>query len=348
MCGIAGAYWFRSDRPVDEAFVARMCGTIVHRGPDDEGHFVSGNLGIGMRRLSIIDLGGGRQPVFNEDRSVAVVFNGEIYNFQELRQRLEAQGHKFSTRTDTEAIVHLYEQYGDRFPEHLNGMFAIALWDIRRRRLVLVRDRLGKKPLYYAETSDGLVFGSELKCLLEEPGVARDLDRAAIYHYFTLGYIPHPFSIYKQVRQLPPASRMVIDDQSVQIDNYWRLPTHVDRTLVREEVRDELRDLLIDATRIRMISDVPLGAFLSGGVDSSITVALMAQASAAPVKTFHIDFAEPEFSANLPAPSPSAMEPIITNLSFGQTRLTCWMISCGISTSLLAILRPFPPGTSLN
>jgi len=296
MCGIVGAYYFRSGSPVERALVHQMNEQIVHRGPDDEGLYTDADLGIGMRRLSIIDLDSGRQPVFNEDESIAVVFNGEIYNFQEIRRELEEKGHRFRTRSDTEVIVHLYEELGDEFPTRLNGMFAIALWDSRKRKLVLVRDRLGVKPLYYAWTRDGIVFGSELKCVLQADGVRREVDPQALYHYFTLGYIPHPFSIYQQVRQLPPATRLVVSRDGAVEERYWTLRQKIDTSLDRREACERLRALLVDAVRIRMISDVPLGAFLSGGLDSSIAVALMAQQSSAPVKTFHIDFEDKNYS----------------------------------------------------
>ncbi|REK22356.1 MAG: asparagine synthase (glutamine-hydrolyzing) [Planctomycetota bacterium] len=296
MCGITGIYHHLSGRSVDAATIDRMCAQIVHRGPDDQGTHVADSLGIGMRRLSIIDLDTGSQPIFNEDRTVVTVFNGELYNFQELRADLLARGHTFATQGDTEVIVHLYEEYGVDFVTQLNGMFAIAVWDAREERLVLVRDRLGQKPLYYAETADGLVFGSELKCLLQVDEVGTDIDRQAVFHYFSLGYIPHPWTIYEQVRQLDPGGRLIVDRSGVRLDRYWTLDTHVDATLVYEETAERLRDLLLDAVRLRMISDVPLGAFLSGGVDSSIIVSLMAQVSSQPVKTFHIDFAHEEYS----------------------------------------------------
>lgn len=273
-----------------------MCERIIHRGPDEDGFHVEDNFGVGMRRLSIIDLKGGSQPIFNEDRSVCTVQNGEIYNFRQLRANLEERGHRFRTSCDTEVIVHLYEEYGPDFVDHLNGMFAIAVWDAKRRRLVLVRDRLGQKPLYYAWTEDGLIFGSELKCLADSDEVPLDLNRQAVYHYFNLGYIPHPLSIYQDVHQLAPAERLIIEGEDIRRDTYWHIPTRVDPGIATEEATHRLRDLLADAVRLRMESDVPLGAFLSGGLDSSIIVALMAQQSATPVKTFHIDFAEPELS----------------------------------------------------
>ena len=295
MCGICG-YYSPNLEAFDPGLLGRMCSRIVHRGPDDQGMFEEHGLALGMRRLSIIDLDHGSQPIFNEDRSVCVVFNGEIYNFLELRKELQARGHRLGTRTDTEVIVHLYEDFGIDFVQKLNGMFSIALWDRRERRLVIVRDRLGVKPLYYFWGDEGLVFGSELKCVLECPDVPRKLDADAVYHYFTLGYIPHPASIYADVHQLPPAGRLVIQNGCLSEDSYWSLQSNVNRSLSRSAVKEELRELLTDAVKIRMISDVPLGAFLSGGLDSSIVVALMAKHSSAPVKTFYIDFDEPEYS----------------------------------------------------
>lgn len=295
MCGICGFYSLNR-QAFDAGLLGRMCSRIVHRGPDGQGKFEEHGMALAMRRLSIIDLHQGSQPIFNEDRTVCVVFNGEIYNFLELRKDLEARGHHFTTRTDTEVIVHLYEDFGVDFVQKLNGMFSIALWDRRNRRLVIVRDRLGVKPLYYSWSDRGLVFGSELKCVLECPDVPKKLDSDAVYHYFTLGYIPHPASIYEDVRQLPPAGRIVVENGHLRKDSYWSLQSRVDRSLSRAAVLEELRELLTDAVKIRMISDVPLGAFLSGGLDSSIVVALMAKQSSAPVKTFYIDFDEPGYS----------------------------------------------------
>ena len=296
MCGICGVRFSKWERRAERQLIERMCEQIVHRGPDDQGIHLDGSVGLGMRRLSILDLETGSQPMFNADRSVCIVFNGEIYNFLELRAELARRGHRFSTRCDTEVIVHLYEEYGVDFVEKLNGMFAIAVWDRRHDRLMLVRDRLGQKPLYYAQTDDGLMFGSELKCLLACPSVPRELDHEAVYHYFTLGVIPHPWSIYRHVRQLPPAGRLICERGRVTLDQYWHLPLAVDTALEKAEAVERMRALLADSVRLRMISDVPLGAFLSGGLDSSIVVALMAQQSSTPVKTFHIDFAEPDYS----------------------------------------------------
>jgi asparagine synthase (glutamine-hydrolysing) len=295
MCGICG-FTEPEDRNAASELIQRMCDTIVHRGPDEAGYFVDENVAVGMRRLSIIDLQAGSQPIFNEDGSVCVIQNGEIYNFRQLRAQLETRGHRFRSQSDTEVIVHLYEEYGPSFVEHLNGMFAIAVWDQRNRRLLLARDRLGKKPLYYAAVSGSLVFGSEIKCVLQHPGVSRDLDEQALYDYFVLGYIPQPRSIYRCIRKLPPAGRLVWHNHKFQVDRYWRLPQQVDLFLNKHDTCGQLRELLADAVRLRMISDVPLGAFLSGGIDSSVIVALMAQQSSTPVKTFFIDFEEGPYS----------------------------------------------------
>ena len=298
MCGITGAYRLFSAKSVPEELINGMCQKIVHRGPDDQGMYVSGPIGLGMRRLSIIDLVTGSQPIFNEDRTICTVFNGEIYNFQSLRSDLIKRGHTFATQGDTEVIVHLYEEYGVDFVKKLNGMFAIAIWDEPKKKLTIVRDRLGQKPLYYASTSDGLYFGSELKCLSVCDSVAREMDHESVFHFFTLGYIPHPWSIYKDVRQLPPAGRLVADGnaQTINIDRYWQLEGKIDSDRSREDASEELFHLIEDSVKLRMISDVPLGAFLSGGLDSSIIVAQMAQHSSGPVKTFHIDFAESDYS----------------------------------------------------
>ena len=298
MCGITGAYRLFSAKSVPEELINGMCQKIVHRGPDDQGMYVSGPIGLGMRRLSIIDLVTGSQPIFNEDRTICTVFNGEIYNFQSLRSDLIKRGHTFATQGDTEVIVHLYEEYGIDFVKKLNGMFAIAVWDGPKRKLTIVRDRLGQKPLYYASIADGIYFGSELKCLTACDSVPREIDHESVSHYFTLGYIPHPWSIYKTIRQLPPAGRLVADgrSQTIKIDRYWQLDEEIDHNQSREDASEELLHLIEDSVKLRMISDVPLGAFLSGGLDSSIIVAQMAQHSSNPVKTFHIDFAESDYS----------------------------------------------------
>jgi asparagine synthase (glutamine-hydrolysing) len=292
MCGIAG---FLTREPADPDLLARMCAVIAHRGPDDEGSHIEGGLALGMRRLAIIDLNSGHQPIWNEDETIAVVFNGEIYNHRQLRAELQATGHRFRTNTDTECLVHLYEAEGVSFVRRLRGMFAFALWDRRRQRLVLGRDRVGKKPLVYRITGDAIWFSSELKSLLQDPSVTRRVDPVALHHYLTYQYVPAPWTIYEGIRKLPPASTLVYENGDVHIDRYWQL-RYEPKTTDHESVAVErLRDLLIDATRVRLMSDRPLGAFLSGGLDSSLVVAAMSEVATGPVKTFSIGFDERRF-----------------------------------------------------
>jgi asparagine synthase (glutamine-hydrolysing) len=298
MCGIAG--FLLREGLASAAAVKAMCDPIRHRGPDDMGVYADGACGIGMRRLSIIDLTTGHQPIANEDGSLWIVFNGEIYNYQDLRRDLLARGHRFATNSDTETILHLYEEYGVECFSRLRGMFAVAIWDSHKRELTLARDRFGKKPLYYAETPAGLYFGSELKCL-RAAGVPLDLDREALRLYFQFWYIPDPFSPYRMVRKLAPGSWMRYrSDGSVAQGTYWKLPPFTDRprpgTPSEEETARQVRELFDESVRIRMIADVPLGAFLSGGIDSSSVVASMALQSPEPVKTFSIGFEEADFS----------------------------------------------------
>lgn len=296
MCGICGFHYLTpTSRPLRKS-VELMCQQIVHRGPDDQGAHVDERTQLGMRRLSIIDLSTGHQPVYNEDGTIAVVFNGEIYNYRELRERLAARGHVFKTQTDTEVIVHAYEEYGLDFPKHFNGMFGIALWDMKQQRLVLTRDRLGQKPLYYAQVNGALIFGSELKTLLVHAEVSQEVDEQAVYNYFVLGYIPQPRSIYREIRKLPQGTLLVAENGRTRIQQYWSYPESIELLEDRSAAREQLRELLRDATRLRMIADVPIGAFLSGGVDSSITVAMMAQQSARPINTFFVDFEDQNFS----------------------------------------------------
>ena len=298
MCGIVGIYNYGSGLPVTREALKAMNDLIVHRGPDDEGYFTHENVGLAMRRLSIIDISTGHQPISNEDDTLHIVFNGEIYNFQELRQGLLARGHKFKTKSDTEVILHLYEEKGEDFPKELRGMFAVAIWDKRKKRLTLARDRMGKKPLYYAVTPSFIAFASELRALLAVPGLPRDIDLKAVDTYLTLQYIPSPMSVFKAARKLEPASTLVFEDGKLETKKYWNLPLgerKLDGTPV-EELKERLRAELAEAVKIRLISEVPLGAFLSGGIDSSVIVALMAKASAEPVKTFSIGFKEAEFS----------------------------------------------------
>ena len=297
MCGIAGMFNTAVEAVVDAPTIHRMCQTIIHRGPDDEGIYVKGGVGLGMRRLSIIDLSGGQQPIHNEDKTVWVVFNGEIYNFRELRAELERGGHRFYTNTDTEVIVHLYEDLGSNFVLKLRGMFAIALYDERRRSLVLARDRLGKKPLHYSFTAGQFLFGSEIKSLLAVAPELAEVDQEAILQYFYFGYILDPATAFRSIRKLPPGFLLEFANGKTSLRRYWDLPTYgTAGPKSEEEYLEELENQLDEAVRIRLISDVPLGALLSGGVDSSTIVALMARASSRPVKTFTIGFSREDFN----------------------------------------------------
>ncbi len=297
MCGIAGLL-LRNATP-SAADVRVMCDLIRHRGPDDEGIHTDGPCGIGMRRLSIIDLSTGHQPISNEDGSVWIVFNGEIYNYQELRSDLIGRGHRFSTNSDTETIVHLYEEEGAAGFEKLRGMFALCIWDARKRSILLARDRFGKKPLYYALTTSGFYFASELKCL-RAAGVPLELDRDALRLYFQFAYIADPYSPFAGIKKLMPGCWVECNiDGTIKQGRYWRLPpfSEENRTGMTEaEARDEVRRLFDESVRIRMIADVPLGAFLSGGIDSSLVVASMALQSSEPVKTFSIGFEEAAYN----------------------------------------------------
>jgi asparagine synthase (glutamine-hydrolysing) len=285
-----------ADGVVDAGDVRRMCHTMVHRGPDDEGIYTQGPVGLGMRRLSIIDIAGGHQPIHNEDESVWVVFNGEIYNFPELRRDLESRGHRFYTHSDTEVIVHLYEEMGADCVKKLRGMFAIALYDRRQRRLLLARDRLGKKPLHYAWSQGRLLFASEMKAILAVAPELAEVNPEGLLQYFYFGYIPDPLTAFQQIHKLPPGHLLEYTDGRCTIRQYWDVPTYgTEVEMTEEECLQELERKLADAVRMRLISDVPLGALLSGGVDSSIVVALMARASPGRVKTFSISFRADEF-----------------------------------------------------
>ena len=272
-----------------------MCDTIVYRGPDDEGQVVMGPAGLGMRRLSIIDLSTGHQPISNEDQTKWIVFNGEIYNFHGLRRELEALGHKFQTHTDTETILHGYEAWGSAICKRLNGMFAFAIWDNSEQTLFLGRDRIGIKPMYYYEDSEKWLFGSEIKTILRHPNVRKEIDPAALNNYLTFEYIPSPRSIFKQVRKLPPGHHLTIRNGEKRIEPYWTLTPS--ETITSEgEAIERLRELVRDAVRLRLISDVPLGAFLSGGIDSTTIVSQMAGLMDQPVKTFSIGFKESSYN----------------------------------------------------
>jgi asparagine synthase (glutamine-hydrolysing) len=296
VCGIAGIVGCEGEA-IDRAQLQQMCRTIAHRGPDDEGLYVNGRIGLGMRRLSIIDLSGGHQPIFNEDKSVWIVFNGEIYNFPELREELLNRGHQFYTHTDTEVIVHLYEEMGSDCVQKLRGMFAIALYDERRQSLLLARDRVGKKPLYYALRNGRLYFGSEIKAILAAAPDLAQVNREAILQFFYFGYIPDPHSAFQNIAKLPPGHVAEYRKGEVKVRQYWDLPPYGTHDPGSDEsCLQEMEQKLAEAVKIRLISEVPLGALLSGGVDSSVVVALMARASSSPVKTFSIGFRKQDFN----------------------------------------------------
>jgi asparagine synthase (glutamine-hydrolysing) len=296
MCGIVGIF-HPAGRTVDQALLAEMCSRILHRGPDEQGTRLDGSRAMGMRRLAIIDVAGGQQPITNEDGAIEVVFNGEIYNFRELRADLERYGHVFATNGDTEVIVHAYEQWGDDALRRFNGMFALALWDGRSERLVLARDRMGKKPLYWHYSAEGLLWGSEAKVLLAAPWVERRIDALALHHYLTLQYTPDPLTIFDGIKQLPAGHKLVMErGVAPRVTRWWQLEFGPKWQLEEAEVIAEARRLLGAAVERRLISEVPFGAFLSGGIDSSIIVALMAERLAEPVKTFSIGFDERHYS----------------------------------------------------
>lgn len=327
MCGIAGIF-NRKGFSVDPEILIRMTRTLTHRGPDEEGYFVNakmpgsresgksgvsvrtlcendskrsdiqgkGNVGLGHRRLSIIDLATGQQPICNENGTVWVAFNGEIYNFQSLMSELKSKGHRFRTNSDTETIVHAYEEWGERAIERFRGMFAFALWDENRQQLLLARDRVGKKPLYYLKEKGRFVFGSEIKAILEFPGISRDLDLTSLSDYLSLLYVPSPKTIFSSIRKLPAAHYAIVTSDSFTVKPYWDLQFFPRHELSEEQMTEDLLGILDDATRLRMISEVPLGAFLSGGVDSSAVVGMMAKASLNPVITNSISFSVAKYN----------------------------------------------------
>jgi len=292
MCGISGIYRGSDGPPVERRVLKNMLDIIRHRGPDDDGMFLAEQVGIGMRRLSIIDVAGGHQPITNEDGSVVVVFNGEIYNYRELAEGLRARGHRLATNSDTEVIVHLYEELGPECVHQFRGMFAFAIWDKRAKRLYIARDRLGIKPLYYTQVGETLVFGSEIKSLLQFPGVTAEPDLAAISNYISLKYVPAPQTMFAGIRSLPPGHTLTCDGNGMRIAQYWDVSFEGenDPRCSEEEYADRLHELLRESVRLRLRSDVPFGAFLSGGVDSSIIVALMSEMLDEPVKTFSVGF----------------------------------------------------------
>jgi len=300
MCGIAGILSLAPEARVSHAPLRVMAGQLVHRGPDDEGFYVDpdGVCGFGFRRLSIIDLAGGHQPISNEDGTIWLMFNGEIYNFRELRAALAAQGHHFRTQSDSEVIVHLYEQFGDGCFERLAGMFAIAIWDQARRQLVLARDRLGKKPLTYADVGGRFYFASEVKALLALPELPRVLDAQSLHRYLLFQYVPAPYSIYRDFQKLPPGSFLRVEAgqpfRSIP-HAYWRVPQPPPFTGTYADAKRRLGELLTRAVEKRLIADVPLGAFLSGGIDSSLVVTLMRKLGVSPLRTFTIGFADARY-----------------------------------------------------
>ncbi len=313
MCGIAG--WINLDKtepnPNAEAVLHSMCERIVHRGPDSEGLWLDDTISLGMRRLSIIDLHTGDQPVFNCDKSVVVMMNGELYNYREVRAELDAKGHKFTTKSDTEILPHLYEEHGEAMLDHVNGMFAFSLWDTKRKKLIIARDRFGEKPLYYGTFDGKLIWASELKAILAHPAVKPELDLNALRHYVSFDYVPAPMSIFKGIRKLPAAHVLTVENGEVNVRRYWDVswatgsePGAIatgspakpqSRQAPLSEKAEELRDLLSDAVRMRLVADVPLGILLSGGIDSSTVAAFSVQHATERVKTFSIGFEEDSF-----------------------------------------------------
>lgn len=296
MCGIVG-FVNSGLREANREILERMNKCIIHRGPDEDGFYLSENVALAMRRLAIIDLSGGQQPIYNRDKTKAIVFNGEIYNFQELRADLEKRGHTFYTHGDTEVIIHLYDEYGKDCVKYLRGMFAFAIWDTVEKSLFIARDRVGKKPLLYSHQPNGnLIFGSEFRALLAHTEISREIDFEAIHHYLSYLCVPAPLTAYKQIRKLEPAHWLLWKNGEIKTERYWSPDFHKKIKISEPEAEEETLRILREATKMRMISEVPLGAFLSGGVDSSVVVALMAEASEKPVKTFSIGFEEEDFS----------------------------------------------------
>ena len=295
MCGICGIVTREPNR-ISTTVLQQMCQTLIHRGPDDKGYRVDEYVGLAMRRLSIIDLVTGQQPISNEDGTIWLIFNGEIYNYSQLRADLLQKGHTFTSKSDSETIIHAYETYGDRCLEHFNGMFAFAIWDEPRRRLLLARDRLGIKPLYYWATDEQIIFGSELKALLVHPAVPRQIDPIALDHLLTLEYIPSPRTIFQHVAKLPPSTCLVWEDGRCHTNSFWQVPTNLPIPTNEADCVEQLRELIDDAVRLQLVSDVPLGAFLSGGLDSSTIVAAMSEAATEQVRTFSIGFADTTYS----------------------------------------------------
>jgi len=296
MCGICGIYDYRKKAAIVRTTLVSMAECLTHRGPDDEGYYIHNNIGLGHTRLAIIDLNTGHQPIHNEDKTISVILNGEIYNYKELRQSLTQKGHVFTTGSDTEVIVHAYESYGIDFLDHIDGMFAIALWDEPNQSLFLIRDRVGKKPLYYTNIAGSFYFSSEIKSFLKVPGFEQGLNAQTLCNYSVYSYCPPPATIFKDVSKVLPAHYITVTETSVTSTPYWKLQSSEYTGLTKGEAQKTLHDLLFKSIKKRMHSDVPIGAFLSGGLDSSIIVALMSEFSSKPIKTFSIGFNEDNYS----------------------------------------------------
>src|SRR5258708_6367139 len=295
VCGIVGFIDVERGQDSAKHLIDSMCKTIRHRGPDDQGTWIGDGVALGMRRLSIIDLAGGHQPIFNEDQSVLVVFNGEIYNYRELQKELQERGHHFSTNSDTETIIHAYEEYGDECVKHLRGMFAFAIWDRKRQRLLAARDRFGKKPFNYYWDGQRLIFGSEIKSLLEA-GITREINSIALDEYLVYRYVPTPNTLFKGVMKLSAAHILIYESGQISTERYWGLPFIPTCRDDEATAIECTQALLKEAVQVRLMSEVPVGAFLSGGIDSSIVVGLMSQMMSQPVKTFSIGFEEDDYN----------------------------------------------------
>jgi asparagine synthase (glutamine-hydrolysing) len=295
MCGICGAFDLKG-APVSPELITRMSSSIAHRGPDGDGFYVPGRIGLGHRRLSIIDLEGGAQPMTNEDDTLQIIFNGEIYNFVELREELQQAGHIFKTRSDTEVILHGYEQWGTDCTRKFNGIFAFAIWDSKNERLLLARDHLGVKPLYYAVVGSRVVFASEIKALLEDPECPREVDLEALGQLFTLRYVPSPRTLFRGISKLPPAHWMMVDSEGIKLQRFWNWKPQIREHYDESELIATYQDLVEDAVRLQMRSDVPVGLFLSSGVDSGVLLSLMRQHNNGPIRTFTIGFEQGERS----------------------------------------------------
>jgi asparagine synthase (glutamine-hydrolysing) len=299
MCGIAGIAYSNHDRRVDTDTLVRMTRAMAHRGPDGEGYFHGGHVGLGHRRLSIVDLSGGAQPMYNEDRSVVVTYNGEIFNFADVKRELESKGHTFANNCDTEVIVHAYEEYGAACPTHFRGMFAFAIYDANRRRLFLCRDRMGIKPVYYTFTDGTLYFASEVNALLKALGRRATVDDQNLDFYLSLGYVPGSETMFKDIKKLEPGHTLTFEQGRIEIQQYWNLEDRQPLKLTFEEARERFTEMLRETIRMRLMSDVPLGAFLSGGLDSSAVVATMSRFMNEPVKTFSVGYADDPASSEL-------------------------------------------------